>query len=264
MSSSPPVIVNPNPRCERLVGKRAIVTAGTLGIGKACAARLAQEGASVLICSRKQRNVDDAVAELTGMGLDVYGHVCNVGKRDQLESLVAKAVQMWGAIDIIVSNAGANPYVGLALDAEDWVFEKIFRINVHSYLMLVQIARPHLRKDASIVFVASTGAYMPTPPLGIYAVSKTAVVSLAKLLAVELGNDGIRVNAIAPGVVRTRMAKMLWESEDSATAIKNGLMLGRLADPVDMAGTVSFLCSDDSRHLTGESIVVSGGTFSHL
>jgi len=262
---SPVICSSTPPPCRRLEGKKAIVTAATKGIGLAIACRLAQEGASVFICSRKQKNVDDAVRDMRSRGFDADGCACNVGSLDQLKAFVQKAADTFGGrIDILVSNAGVNPYVGLAVDAEERVFQKIFRINVLSYLQIVQLSKPYMPQGSSVVFVASTSAYQPQPPLGLYAVSKTAVVSLGKLLAVELGGDGIRVNCIAPGVVRTKMAEMLWKNEDNANMMKSQLMLGRLADPVDMSGVVAFMVSDDAKHMTGESIVVSGGTFSHL
>lgn len=249
--------------CSRFQNKKAIVTAGTLGIGRAIAERLCEEGASVLLCSRKKKNVDETIAEMRARGLDVHGMTCNVSDFKEQGLLVQKAVELWGKVDLVVANAGVNPAAGPSLNTTNDAYDKTMGINVKSVWELIKLAEPHLNTNASLLFVSSTAAYQPGPPLGIYGVSKTALVSLTKVLAQELGPKGIRVNALCPGLVRTRFAAALWKSELGQQQ-REALWLRRLGDPEDMAGPATFMLSDDASFMTGESMVVSGGTYSRL
>jgi dehydrogenase/reductase SDR family protein 4 len=236
---------------------------GILQIGRAIAERLCEEGASVLLCSRKKKNVDETVNEMRARGFDVHGMTCNVADIKEQEAFVQKAVDLWGKIDVVVANAGVNPAAGPTLSTSSAAYDKTMGINVKSVFELVALAEPHLNKGASLLFVSSTAAYQPSQPLGIYGVSKTALVSLTKVLAQELGPKGIRVNALCPGLVRTRFASALWKS-DIGKQQRESLWLRRLGDPVDMAGPASFMLSEDASFMTGESLVVSGGTYSRL
>lgn len=265
MSMSTPVIYVKNPQCSRFGGKNAIITAGTLGIGLAAAHRLCSEGANVFICSRKQANVDEAVAELRNAhGANRAGGVAiNVGKAGDLEKFVSAAVSYFkgATIDLVVSNVGMNPTPDQILDFSPELYDKIMDTNVKSHWRLLKIAKPHLTTPgATIVLVASTAAFTPSTPLGIYGVSKTALVALGRALATELGPQGIRINSLCPGVVRTKLAEMLWKNESAAAQFTSNSFLKRMADPVDMAGTIAYLLSEDSKHMTGEAIVVAGGT----
>ena len=247
-------------KCRRLEGKSAIVTASTLGIGYAIAQRLLEEGANVLISSRKQKNVDAAVKALRARGLaNVEGVVCHVCKADHREALVQRCVALWGKVDILVSNAAVQPAAGPTLDMSERAYDKIFDVNVKSYWQLVRDVRPHMPDGGAIVFVSSVAAYNPAPPLGLYSVSKTALVGLAKCLAVDLAPDNIRVNVLAPGLVKTKFSSALWQDEDMESQNAERAWLNRLGRPDEMSGAVAFLCSDDSSYMTGETMLVTGG-----
>nr|XP_044621294.1 dehydrogenase/reductase SDR family member 4-like isoform X2 [Equus asinus] len=212
-------------RRGRLANKVALVTASTDGIGFAIARRLAQDGAHVVVSSRKQQNVDRAVAVLQEEGLSVTGTVCHVGKAEDRERLVAMAVNLHGGIDILVSNAAVSPLFGNMMDATEEIWDK---------------------------------------GLGPYNVSKTALLGLTKNLASELAPRNIRVNCLAPGLIKTSFSQVLWMDKEREKNIKNSMRISRLGEPKECAGIVSFLCSEDASYITGETVVVGGGASSRL
>uniref|UniRef100_A0A8C0RWK6 Dehydrogenase/reductase 4 n=2 Tax=Canis lupus familiaris TaxID=9615 RepID=A0A8C0RWK6_CANLF len=219
-------------RQDPLANKVALVTASTDGIGFAIARRLARDGAHVVVSSRKQHNVDRAVAALQGEGLSVTGTVCHVGKAEDRERLVAT----------------------------------ILDINVKATALMTKAVVPEMEKrgGGSVVIVASIGAYLPFPGLGPYNVSKTALLGLTKNLARELDQRNIRVNCLAPGLIKTSFSKVLWMDKAREESIKKVMQIRRMGKPDDCAGIVSFLCSEDASYITGETVVVGGGTPSHL
>ena len=188
--------------CKRFEGKVALVTAATAGIGFGIAQRLGEEGAKLVICSRKQNNVDDALKALKDKGIDCVGCACHVGNREHLQKYVQLAIDTYGQIDVLVSNAAVNPASGPLLTIPESAIDKTLEINIKAAIMLVKETAPHLKRGASIVFISSYTAFNPSQPLAIYAVSKTAVIGLTKALADELGPDGIRVNCVAPGKLK--------------------------------------------------------------
>lgn len=244
---------------KALSGKTAIVTASTDGIGFAIAKRLAQDGAKVWISSRKQDNVDAALEELRGMDLDVDGMVCHVGDKDHRHELIETVMEKDKALNILVSNAAVNPFFGSILDTPEASWDKIFDINVKNAFQLIQECVPYLSQNetSNITTIASIAGYQPMPMLGAYSVSKTALISLSKVLAMELADEGIRVNTVCPGVVKTKFAGAIVEMEDQ---VAQQFALKRFAVPDEMSGIVAFL-SDDERasYITGESYTVSGG-----
>eukprot|EP01083_Nonionella_stella_P202842 740649_1 len=248
----------------RFQSKTVLITASSRGIGLAVADRFASEGASVVISSRKKEQVEKSVAELTGKGYDAYGVVCNAGNLTELSNLVSKTVERYGKIDILVSNAGVNPYMGSIMGISEKQYDKIMDVNVKSSFFLVKLAYPHMPKNSgsSVIFNASVAAHEPSEVLGIYSVSKTALLGLVRLLRLQLGRDGIRINAVAPGIIKTRFAGMLWQNEKSAVTKHqlSTIPLKRFGNPDDVAGVVAFLASEDAKYITGETIVVSGGT----
>ena len=254
--------------CKRLEGKLAVVTASSLGIGFAIAQRLAQEGASVVISSRKKEQVDSAVESLQTLGLSVAGCVCHVGKAEHRQALLDFALQAFGKrefIDVLVSNAAVQPAMEpLSLDVDDEIYDKIFDTNVKSYWQLMKQARPLLKSGSSVIFVSSVGGYDPAPPLGLYAVSKTALFGMTKLLAKELAPDNIRVNCLAPGVIKTKFSRMLWESDAANEIASQQAWLGRVGEPAEMAGAVAYMASDDASFMTGETMVLAGGKHANL
>ncbi|XP_045756528.1 dehydrogenase/reductase SDR family member 4 isoform X3 [Mirounga angustirostris] len=219
-------------RRDPLANKVALVTASTDGIGFAIARRLARDGAHVVISSRKQQNVDRAVAALQGEGLSVAGTVCHVGKAEDRKRLVAT----------------------------------ILDINVKATALMTKAVVPEMEKrgGGSVVIVASIGAYHPFPGLGPYNVSKTALLGLTKNLARELDQRNIRVNCLAPGLIKTSFSQVLWMDKAREESIKETMQIRRIGKPDDCAGIVSFLCSEDASYITGETVVVGGGTPSRL
>ncbi|KYN11526.1 PREDICTED: dehydrogenase/reductase SDR family member 4 [Trachymyrmex cornetzi] len=253
-------------KCHRLEGKVAIVTASTDGIGFSIARRLAQEGAKVMISSRREANVKRAVEELKSEGLQVAGTICHVGKAEERKNLLEKTKTDFGGLDILVSNAGINPTVGPVLDSDEEVWDKIFDINVKCTYLLMKESLPLLKcsKSPSIIIISSVAGYQPFNLLGIYSVSKTALLGLIKATTSELADEGIRVNGIAPGVIKTKMSQLLYESEESHELVKMNTSMRRLGTPDEVAGIAAFLASDDASYITGETIIVSGGTNSRL
>ncbi|KYN04601.1 Dehydrogenase/reductase SDR family member 4 [Cyphomyrmex costatus] len=253
-------------KCHRLEGKVAIVTASTEGIGFSIARRLAQEGAKVMISSRKEANVKKAVEELKSEGLQVAGTVCHVGKAEERKNLFEKTKSDFGGLDILVSNAGINPVVSTVLDSDEEVWDKIFDINVKCMYLLMKESLPLLKcsKSPSIIIISSLAGYQPFNLLGIYSISKTALLGLIKATSSELANEGIRINGIAPGIIKTKMAKMLYESEESHEFAIMSSSMRRLGMPDEVAGVAAFLASDDASYITGETVIVSGGTNARL
>lgn len=251
--------------CKRLHGQVALVTAATAGIGLGIARRLAQEGASVFICSRKQYNVDETVSQLRSEGLEVKGFACHVGSDDQRRQFVENALKTYGPhIDILVSNAAVNPTASPLLSTPLDAIDKILDINVKAALALVQAAAPHMRSGGSVVLVSSVTAYSPPFPIGFYAVSKTALLGLVKGLAAEMGPAGIRVNGVAPGIVPTKFSQALVADPELERAQVEATAVKRLGTPEDIAGAVAFLVSPDGAYVAGETLVVAGGMPSKL
>ncbi|XP_037933693.1 dehydrogenase/reductase SDR family member 4 [Teleopsis dalmanni] len=251
---------------KRFQGKVAIVTASTDGIGFAIAKRLAEDGANVVISSRKEKNVANAVEKLRKLNLNVMGLKCHVAEASDRKQLFEETMRKYGKLNILVSNAAANPAVGPVLDCEENVWDKIFDINVKSSYLLAKEALPYLRKEkgSSIVFVSSIAGYDAFELLGAYSVSKTALIGLTKAASKDLAPEGIRVNCLAPGIIKTKFSQALHEEESANEAALARIPMRRLGMPDEMAGIVAFLVSDDASYITGESIVASGGMTARL
>ncbi|XP_033219310.1 dehydrogenase/reductase SDR family member 4 [Belonocnema kinseyi] len=252
--------------CRRLEGKVAIVTASTQGIGFSIAKRLAEEGAKVMISSRKEANVNSAVQKLLNEGLQASGVVCHVANKEDRKRLLDETKAKFGGLDILVSNAAVNPAVGPVLDCSEDVWDKIFDINVKSTYLLMKEARPLLKqgKSPSIIIISSIAGYQPFGLLGVYSISKTALIALCKATYEDLAGDGIRVNCIAPGVIKTKFSQAMYQSESIEETTKSKIPMGRLGLPDEMGGIAAFLASDDASYITGETIVASGGMPSRL
>ncbi|BAT77336.1 tropinone reductase-like 3 [Vigna umbellata] len=250
-------------KSKRFEGKVVIVTASTQGIGLAIAERLGLEGASVVISSRKQQNVDAAAEKLRAKGIEVLGVVCHVSNPQQRKELILKTVQKYGKIDVVVSNAAANPSVDSILQTKDTVLDKLWEINVKATILLLKDAAPHLQKGSSVVIISSIAGYNPPPSLAMYGVTKTALLGLTKALAAEMAPD-TRVNCVAPGFVPTNFASFITTNEAVRKELEDKTILKRLGTTEDMAAATAFLASDDASYITGETIVVAGGTPSRL
>jgi len=250
---------------RRLEGKVAIVTASTAGIGFAIAEGLAENGAKVIISSRRKENVDDAVKKLKERNLEVSGCVCHVGSDSDRASLLEKTLQEYGQLDILINNAGINPAFGPLLQTTPDQWDKIFSINVKAGFMLTQEAMPHLNKTkGSVLFNSSFTGYTPFPAIGAYSISKTAILGMVKALATECGPFGVRVNGIAPGVIETHLSEALTTTESISKTVLNNVPLKRFGQPSDVSGVAVFLSSEEASYITGETILVTGGMPSRL
>jgi len=246
---------------SRLAGKVAIVTASTEGIGLAIARRLCQDGAKVMISSRKQQNVDKAVEELSAEKLSVAGTVCHVAKAEDRARLIQETISKFGGIDILVSNAAANPFMGQILDCKEPAWDKIFETNVKASFFLCKEVVPHIEKrgGGSVVFVSSIAGYLPFEFLGPYSVSKTALFGLTKALVPQLSSMNIRVNCVAPGVIKTKFSEQLWKADGVKDLALMTIPVKRFGEPSEVASLVAFLSSDDASYITGECSLVTGG-----
>ena len=244
-----------------LTGKVAVITGSTKGIGKAIAEGLAAHGAKVVISSRKGEVCEEVAGAIRDGGGEAIAIPCNISYKEEIENLLAKTREEWGQIDILVCNAAVNPYYGSSIDIPDRAFEKVMDVNIKSNHWLCQMVVPEMaeRKDGAIMIVSSIGGLNGSPVLGAYCISKAADMQMARNLAVECGPDNIRVNCIAPGLVKTDFARALWENPEMAEARINETPLRRLGDPEDLAGIAVYLASRAGSWTTGQTFVVDGG-----
>ncbi|XP_026072257.1 dehydrogenase/reductase SDR family member 4-like [Carassius auratus] len=244
-----------------LSGRVAIVTASTDGIGLAAAEALGQRGAHVVVSSRRQANVDKAVSLLRSKNIKVIGTTCNVGKAEDRDKLINLTVEQCGGVDILVSNAAVNPFFGNILESTEEVWDKILGVNVKASFLLTKQVVPHMEKrgGGSVVIVSSVAGYQPMQGLGPYSVSKTALLGLTKALAPDLAHSNIRINCVAPGIIKTRFSAALWENESVLKDVLKQTSIKRLGQPEDIGGVIAFLCSDEASYITGETITVTGG-----
>ena len=242
-----------------LSGKVALVTGSTRGIGKSIAEELARAGAKVAVSSRKADAVDATVGELASQGFAAIGKPCNVSRKEELQALVDATRQEWGRIDIVVANAASNPYYGPLTGIADEAFDKILANNVKSVLWLAAMTLPAMPAGGSFIVVGSIGGLLANTVIGAYGISKAADHHLVRNLAAEWGPKNVRVNAIAPGLVKTEFARALWEDEKRAAERIQATPLRRLGEPRDIGGIAVFLASDAAAFITGQCIVADGG-----
>lgn len=244
-----------------LTGKVAVITGSSRGIGRACAELLAKLGAKVVISSRKADACEVVADGIRKSGGDAHVIACNISRRNEVEQLVAGAVQHYGKIDILVCNAAVNPHFGPLLDITDEAFDKIMNSNVKSNIWLCALAVPAMaaRGTGSVVIISSIGGLRGSTVIGAYGVSKAADFALCRSLAGEWGPQGVRFNCIAPGLVKTDFAKALWEDEERLQRRCASTPLRRIGEPDEIAGAVAFLGSDASSFMTGQTIVIDGG-----
>ena len=244
-----------------LSGKVALVTGATRGIGRSIAEELARAGAKVALCSRKEDACRQVQEELERQGFEVLARPCNVSRKDELQALVAATAAKWGRIDIVVANAASNPYYGPLTGISDEAFDKIVANNLKSVLWLAAMTLPGMgeRGGGSFTVVGSIGGILANTVIGAYGISKAADHHLVRNLAAEWGPKNVRVNAIAPGLVKTEFARALWEDPARAAERVSNTPLRRLGEPRDIGGIAVFLASDAAAFITGQVIVADGG-----
>ncbi len=244
-----------------LTGRVAIVTGASRGIGREIALALAGAGAKVVVASRKAEGVEAVAAEIRGQGGTALAVAAHVGQEEAVASLVTRAVEAVGGVDIAVNNAGTNPQFGAMMDATASQWDKILEVNLKGAFYLIQRVVPIMqaRGGGKIINMASVAGVRPSPAMGIYGVSKAGLIMLTRVMALELGPSNIQVNALAPGVIKTRFSSALWESPDVAESVVRATPLGRLGETQDVVGAALFLASSLSDYVTGEVLLIDGG-----
>lgn len=242
--------------------KVAIITGGSRGIGESIAKTFASHGAKVVVASRKQESVDRVAQAINASGGDALALVCHTGSEEGITALVEQTVSHFGQVDVLVNNAATNPYFGPLVEADLGAWQKTFDINVRGYFLATREVVKHFRtrsSGGSIINIASVAAHMAMPLQGIYAMSKAAVVSMTKTMAMELGRESIRINAICPGLVDTKFASALTTDEAIMKEVLSKMALKHIGKPEDIANLALYLASDASGYMTGEAVVIDGG-----
>ncbi|WP_150299143.1 SDR family NAD(P)-dependent oxidoreductase [Pseudomonas profundi] len=244
-----------------LTGKVAVITGSTKGIGRAIAEEYAKAGAKVVISSRKADACDKVANELKEQGFDALPIACHVGDKAQLQNLVDTTIATWGKIDILVCNAATNPVYGPTSQVSDEAFDKIMGTNVKGTFWLCNMVIPQMVElgGGSIVLLSSIAGIRASANIGVYGMSKAAEAGLARNLSLEWGPKNIRVNSIAPGLIRTDFAQALLDDPDRLKRVEEKLPLRRVGEPVDIAGVALFLGSAAGAYVTGQTIVADGG-----
>lgn len=245
----------------QLAGKVAIITGASKGIGESIASALAVHGAKVVVSSRSQESVDTVAERLKSEGLDATGIACHVGKADQLENLVSKTVDLYGGVDILINNAATNPVFGNLSEATSEAFDKIMNVNLKACMVLANLCHPIMvaRGGGSVINIASVEGLKPSVGLGLYSISKAALIMLTKSQAKEWGKEGIRSNAICPGLIKTKFSQAIWANEKVLKSFVSHLPMQRMAEPDEMAGLAVYLASAASTYTTGGVYTSDGG-----
>ena len=245
-----------------LENKVAIVTGASKGIGESIVQLLAASGAKVVVNSRKQEAVNEVVNDIKKAGFEALGVAGNVGDLPQLTHLFEQTLDVYGGIDIVVNNAATNPVFGAVQDCDSTAFDKIMNINVKAPFELGKLVHPVMKKrgGGSVINISSVEGLHPSPGLGVYSISKAALLMLTKVMAKEWGSDNIRVNAICPGLIKTKFSQTLWENEKMLNYFMNMTPLGRMGTSEEIAALALFLASDLAAYCTGAVFTADGGT----
>jgi len=245
----------------RLDGKVALVTGASKGIGQAMALGLAESGASVVLSSRKQEAVDAVAEAIKADGLEATGIAANMGNIEDIQSLVEQTVEVYGGLDVIINNAAANPVFGPIQNTDERAFDKIIDVNLKGPFELCKQAWPIMKQrgGGSIIHISSIGGLTPEAGIGIYSVSKAAIINMTKAMAQDWGADNIRVNTICPGLIKTKFSEALWNDESSLERFVKRIPLGRIGEPGDITGLAVYLASAASAYCSGGVYMVDGG-----
>ena len=243
-----------------LEGKVALITGGSRGIGRASALALADAGANVIVSSRKIADLEPVAEELRAKGVKSMAIAAHNAKTEDSKALVEKVMQSFGRIDILLNNAGTNPYYGPIMDQDEKTYDITMNVNLKGIFILSQLTAKIMKTQGGgcIINTSSIGG-LRAGDLGVYCISKAAVIMLTQVMAKEWGQFNIRVNAIAPGIIKTRLSEALWKDPEVNDKALGSIPLMRLGEPEEIAGTVVFLASKAGSYITGETIVVDGG-----
>ncbi|MBZ5612188.1 MAG: SDR family oxidoreductase [Acidobacteriia bacterium] len=246
---------------SQLKNKVAIVTGGSRGIGRSTAEVFAREGATAIICGRKQNTLEEVAAENKGLAGRIVPRACHVGKLEELERLVDSVTSEFGKIDIVVNNAATNIAQGPAIEMDDSQFDKMVEVNLKSAYRLTRLVAPGMvkRGSGSIINIASIAGLRPQFHGLLYSMTKAALIMMTQSYAVELGQSGVRVNAIAPGLIQTVLSEYYWKDQSRWEQMLSRQPIKHLGQPIEVAEVALLLASDASSYLTGQTIVVDGG-----
>jgi NAD(P)-dependent dehydrogenase (short-subunit alcohol dehydrogenase family) len=244
-----------------LIDKVALITGASKGIGFCIAEIFAAAGAKVVISSRKQESLNDMANQLKNKGYEVTGIACNVGNMDELKNLVDLTVEKYGQIDILVNNAATSPVYGPVHDTSSEAYDKIMNVNLKAPFELMKLCFPYLRASSqgSVINISSIGGLSPEPGLGVYSISKAGLISLTKVFAREWGDHKIRVNAICPGLIKTKFSEALWNNEKTMQSVMKMLALKRVGEGDEIGAMALFLASSASSYTTGAVMTADGG-----
>jgi NAD(P)-dependent dehydrogenase (short-subunit alcohol dehydrogenase family) len=246
---------------NQLQDKVALITGASRGIGQAIAEAYASAGASVVLASRKQAGLDEVAERIIAAGGKALGVATHTGDESAIEELLRETKAVYGGVDILVNNAATNPHFGPILTADEGQWAKILDTNLVGYFRMAKacVDSMHQRGGGVIINIASVAGMTPLPGMGVYSVSKAGVLMLTKVLAAELAPQNIRVNAIAPGFIKTRFSAAIWDNPQGEEATLKAIPQKRIADPQEITGAALYLASDASSYVTGETIVIDGG-----
>jgi len=245
-----------------LNNKIALVNGGSRGIGEAIARSFAQHGATVIAASRKQQAVDAVAQSIEAAGGTAVGIACHAGKAEQVDALFQQIQSRFGRLDVLVNNAATNPYFGPIIDAPEAAYDKTFQVNCKGYFLMAQHAAPMMVEQGggSIINLASVEGLRPSPMMGVYSMTKAAVIMLTKAMAKELGGSNVRSNCICPGLTDTHFAKVLINTPEIHEHYLHGAPMARHAQPEEMVGAALYLASDASSYTTGAVLTCDGGS----
>lgn len=242
-----------------LEGRNAIVTGSTRGIGLAIAQAFLEAGATVTICGRKQEGIDEVLSQLQDHADKLMGRTSHVGQADSLEELLAAAQERFGPVQVLVNNAGTNPYFGPIVDSPAAAWDKTMDVNLKGPYILSKLAAKQMSEGGSIINIGSIAGLTAFENQGIYSVSKAALIMLTKVMARELGKQGVRVNAICPGLIKTRLSEAIWSNPEVEKQVTSSKALGRIGEADELTGAAIYLASEASSFTTGSVLQVDGG-----